>query len=270
MTYLCDTHCHLNLEQFDQDLAEVLERAFKGNIRKILVPGIDAASSLQAIELAKLYPLFLYAAAGIHPNDSSGVGSNEINQIRSILENNPDVKAVGEIGLDFYRDRASKDEQEFVFAEMLKLSVEFNLPVCLHVRESEDAVLAMLDPWYSDLMKQNHPLAEKPGVFHSFNGSPAIKGWALAHNFLLGINGTITYKKNDALRNAVFEAGIDKLIIETDAPFLAPQLHRGKRNEPVYVRYVADEISSVLNMDIDRVMEITSQNAAFLFDWESV
>lgn len=269
MNYLCDTHCHLYLEEFEQDLSEVLERAFLDNVRKIMVLGIDANTSQLAVELAKSYPLYLYSAAGIHPNDSKGVGKHEINQIRNILESNPDIKAIGEIGLDFYRDWASKDEQVFVFGEMLSLAEEFNLPICLHVRESEEEVIAMLDPWYSELKAQHHPLVEKPGVFHSFDGSSRTMDWALAHNFKLGINGTITYKKNEALRNAVSEAGIDNLIIETDAPYLAPQLYRGKRNEPVYVKYVAEEISRVLDMELERVAEMTSLNAATLFGWEN-
>jgi len=265
---LCDTHCHLYLDEFSQDLESVLDRAAKTRVTKILVPGIDVDTSIRAIELSNRYPRTIYAAVGIHPNYSNGIGQGEISKIEELLRNNKGIRAIGEIGLDYYRTWSSRDDQVFVLKGMLSLAEQFNLPVCLHVREAVEDLLVILEEWYSDLQKHNHPLAQRPGVFHSFEGSPPLAAWAAERCFKLGISGTVTYPKAQGLRASLVNNRLDNLILETDAPYLSPQPQRGKRNEPSYVKYIAEEISRTLETDIDQVIEVTSQNAGKLFAWE--
>jgi TatD DNase family protein len=267
LSYLCDTHCHLYLEQFQDDLPAVIEKAWSAGVRKMLVPGIDVPSSIKALELAKDHPGSIYAAVGIHPNYSEGVGGDEIREIDRLFEENPDIKAVGEIGLDFYRTWASRESQIFVFKEMLKLAEKYSLPICLHVREAGEEILEVLKPWFAELAAKNHDLTDQPGVFHSFDGSARIADWALSHNFKLGINGGVTHKKLQALRDTLPDIGSDHLILETDAPFLTPHPHRGKRNEPAYLQFIIEKLASVLDMDTETLAGITSDNAGGLFRW---
>ena len=268
MSYLCDTHCHLYLEQFQGDLSAVIEQAKSAGVRKILVPGIDVPSSRAALELASDHPGLIYAAVGIHPNYSENIDAEEIQKIERLLIENPGIKAVGEIGLDFYRTWASRESQIFMFEEMLKLAEKFNLPVCLHVREAQEDILNLLAPWYKNLTAQSHNLANHPGVFHSFDGSARIAEWALAHNFKLGINGSLTHKKCQPLRDVLPGIGSQHLILETDAPYLTPHPHRGKRNEPAYLQFIIAELSRLLDMDTDTLAGITSDNAECLFGWD--
>ncbi len=267
MPSLYDTHCHLYLKDYAIDLESVIQRARESGIEKILVPGVDMASSRQAIELSDRYSGTLFAAAGIHPNDSSGCTNEEIRQIRDILNTHREICAVGEIGLDFYRTWSPCEDQLYVFNEMLKLSADFNLPVCLHVREAAEEVISVLEGWHSDLLKHNHPLAKNPGVFHSFDGNPLIAQWAVQHDFMVGVSGTVTYPKAQNIRDSLSAIGIDHIITETDGPYLSPQAQRGKRNEPVFVQYTAEEISRSLGIDLEVIEEKTRKNADHLFKW---
>ena len=218
--------------------------------------------------MANDHPGLIYAAAGIHPNYSENIGAEEISKIEHLLEENPGIRAIGEIGLDFYRTWASKESQIFVFKEMLKLAEKFNLPICLHVRDAQEDILRLLAPWHDKLTAQGHDLANHPGVFHSFDGSAMIAEWAMAHNFKLGINGTVTHKKYQMLRDVLPGIGNRQLILETDAPYLTPHPHRGKRNEPAYLQLIIAELSRLLNMDTDTLSGITSDNAECLFGWD--
>jgi TatD DNase family protein len=268
LPHLCDTHCHLYLEEFAQDLNPVIERALESGITKILVPGIDIKTSQQTIALCGDYPGVLYAATGIHPNYAHQVGMAEVQDLEDLLKNNPGIRAIGEIGLDYYRTRALPEEQVFVFKEMLKLAADYNLPICIHVRQAEDDLLQILESWYTALQSSHRALAQNPGVFHSFDGSAKIADWALKHHFRLGISGRITYKSADDLRESLQQIGLENLITETDSPYLTPHPYRGKRNEPSYVNYIANVISQVLKIETDKIKEISSQNANLLFKWE--
>lgn len=267
MTFLCDTHCHLYLEEFQDDINTVIHQAILAGVKKILVPGIDYPTSKTAVELSEKYAGVLFPAVGIHPNYSSRVGIEEINLLKELLSNTPAIRAIGEIGLDFYRTWSTPDEQYYIFNEMLKLAEEFNLPVCLHVRDAADEIIKVLEPWYASLVGKQHPLMENPGVFHAFDGNANIVKWALAHNFRLGIGGTVTYKKAQLQRDALLQLGSEHLILETDAPYLSPHPYRGKRNEPSYVQYTANKLSVLLSESSTKIAEITSQNANNLFRW---
>lgn len=268
MKRLCDTHCHLNLEQFQDDLNAVIHRSVQAGVRKILVPGIDFASSQEAVELSERYAGVIYPAVGIHPNNSSKVGIEEINKLRMLISYNPGIRAIGEIGLDFYRTWASYEDQYYIFNEMLKLAEEFNLPICLHVRDASKEILDVLDPWYAKLAGIQHTIMNRPGVFHSFGGNEAVAQWAIERNFMLGISGPVTYNKAESLRSSISALGLDHIILETDAPYLSPQPKRGKRNEPANIQFIAEKLSEVLSMPVEDICEITSRNAQKLFEWD--
>ncbi len=268
MKRLCDTHCHLYLDEFKEDLNAVIHRAVQAGVSYILVPGIDYQSSIAAVELSEKYAGVLFPAVGIHPNYSSKAGIEDINQLRVLIENNPSIRAIGEIGLDFYRTWSSHEDQYFIFKEMLKLSEEFNLPICLHVRDSSDEILKVLDPWYTSLLEKQHPLVDNPGVFHSFDGNDEVAQWAVNHHFKFGVSGTVTYKKAQSLRDALSNLDPKHLIIETDAPYLSPHPYRGKRNEPAYVKFTADKLAEILSLNPEEIYDSTSRNAAQLFRWK--
>jgi TatD DNase family protein len=219
--------------------------------------------------LSELNPDSIYSAVGIHPNNATGVELLDLDSLES-LANHSKVVAIGEIGLDFYRDKASANDQIFVFKRMLSISSKTGKPVCLHNRDADVKIIEILDSWYSDLVETKSNLADHPGVFHSFSGSEVISEWALNHNFYLGISGPITFQNSKDLQNKIRETDLTHLLVETDAPFLSPHPHRGKRNEPVNVRFVCEKIAEIKQMDCETVMSITSENANTLFGWERI
>jgi TatD DNase family protein len=256
----------LNLQDYENDLEKVIKNAIEVGVRKIIVPGIDVASSRQSIELSEKFPEFIYAAIGIHPNHSSGVTQVDF-EVLVNLAAHPNVVAIGEIGLDFYRDKVTMDDQVYVFNEMLSISKISGKPICLHNREADTRILEILDPWHSDLIKSQSILAEKPGVFHSFSGSKNISEWALSHDFFLGISGPVTFSKSQDLQNKIREIDLSHILVETDAPYLSPHPYRGKRNEPSNVRFICEKIAEIKDIGFDEVISRTSENANFLFNW---
>ena len=267
MSSLCDTHCHLYLDDYSQDLDEVIQRAREAGVGRLLIPGIDIETSRKAVELACRYADLMVPAAGIHPNYSTGINKDDVKKLEGILHASAEIRAIGEIGLDYHRDWSSKEEQITVFKGMLNLSEQFNLPVCLHVRASAEDIIQVLDGWYADLYRHNHPLAQNPGVFHSFDGSDLILKWGLEHEFMFGINGMVTYPKSQALREKLPQISMERLLTETDSPYLSPQLHRGKRNEPALVKSIVEEIGKVLDFPTETIIEATGSNAERLFGW---
>jgi TatD DNase family protein len=263
---LTDTHCHLNLPEFEQDLEQVIRSAQDSGLKKILVPGIDLPTSRRAVELADKYPGLIYAAVGIHPNYSTANDAELLDEFRFLLEM-PSVVAVGEIGLDYYRDFTQKSDQVRTLGYMLELSSEFSKPVCLHQRESLPDLLNILMFWHDKLLLTLPPLAQNPGVFHSFGGDDLLQVWANNRNFYFGISGFITYKKAEDLRKSLIKIHPAKLLIETDAPYITPEPHRGKRNEPANVRLTLEKIAGVLKTDPHEMERISGENASKLFGW---
>lgn len=274
---LTDTHCHLDLDKFDTDRDAVIERAFEAGIGKMLVPGLELASSRAAVQLANTYP-HIYAAVGFHPTDIGKMTPESFEELARLAGHNK-VAAIGEIGLDYYwvKEPENRLEQRRKLPLQLELAGTVNKPIILHLREEDDApsggaaddLFAILDVWFGKLLDQNHPLHSKPGVFHSFNGNLASAERAIAMNFLIGITGSVTYKNNDPLRELVREIPLDRLLIETDSPFQTPVPHRGKRNEPVFIGHIADKIAALHNTSREQIATITSDNAARLFGWEA-
>lgn len=262
---LADTHCHLDFSSFDEDRDQVLARSREAGVDRILNPGVDLDSSRAAVDLAESRSQ-VYAAVGVHPNEANSWGEDALLHLRQ-LARSPRVVAIGEIGLDYYRDRAPRELQRRAFQEQLALATELELPVIVHNRQATVDILNILSAWQAGLVAAGAPLAAKPGVLHSFSGDLEAALQAIDLNFFIGITGPVTFRNAPDLQNVVAELSLDHLLVETDAPFLAPHPYRGKRNEPAYVRLVADKIAELHAESFETVSQSTSTNAERLFTW---
>ncbi|MDX1689311.1 MAG: TatD family hydrolase [Candidatus Promineifilaceae bacterium] len=253
---LFDTHCHLDFERFDEDRDEVVARAAAAGVTRIVVPALDLENAPVVLDLADRYEA-VYAAVGVHPNSSAGWEDGWIDRLRELAEHEK-VVAIGEIGLDYYWDRSAKETQQRALAKQLALATELDLPVIIHNRESDADVLRLL---------AQSPLRgkERPGVLHSFLTTWETAEAALEMGYYLGFTGPLTYPKNDELRAVVERVPLDRLLIETDAPFLSPQAHRGKRNEPAFVQLIATQMAEILGLKEATIAAMTTDNAACLF-----
>jgi len=272
---LTDTHCHLDLNKFDEDRESVIERATETGLERMLIPGLDLESSQSAIGLAEVYP-HIYAAVGFHPTDLDKFSEKAFDKIQA-LATHPRVVAVGEIGIDYYwvKERQARAFQIEALKRQLTFAESVSKPVIIHMREEEDAwfgqasidLLETLTEWHEKLQAQGHILAGKPGVLHSFNGNLETARKVMALNFYIGVTGPVTYKNAEEKRQIIRQLPLERLLIETDAPFLTPVPHRGKRNEPAFVAYIADKIAEIHMTTREQVAEITTTNAARLFGW---
>jgi TatD DNase family protein len=253
---LIDTHCHLDFDHFDPDRDDVVNRAAAAGVFRIIVPALDLKNCQSVLAMAERYPA-VRAAVGVHPNSSADWSDGWIDELRQHAAH-PKVVAIGEIGLDYYRQRSPREKQRRALAMQLSLAHELRLPVILHNRESSRDLLDML---------ADSPLAgtASPGVLHSFSADWGTADTALSLGFYLGFTGPVTYKKADELRAVVAQVPADRLLVETDAPFLAPQRFRGKRNEPAYVALVAERVAQVRHVELDLLASQTSANAVRLF-----
>ena len=269
---LTDTHCHLDYNKFDPDREEVIQRAYDAGLIRLLVPGLDHRSSKEAVRLADSNPS-VYAAVGFHPTDLDKFSERTFQQVKE-LASHPKVAAIGEIGIDYYwvKESDKRAFQRKALILQLQFAKEINKPVIIHMREENDAwfgeasqdLLTILEEWQKGLQS---PLAERPGVLHSFNGNLETAQKALALNFYLGITGPVTYKNAEEKRKIIRQLPLDKILIETDAPFLAPVPFRGKRNEPAYVHHIADKIAEIHSKSPAEIATLTTDNAAHLFAW---
>ena len=250
---LIDTHAHLDFNDFDNDRDEIVLRAEKAGVSFIINPGCDLATSKKAVELSETYDS-IYAAVGIHPNSTFDASPGDNLEIAR-LAGNSRVVAIGETGLDFYRDRSPRDLQVRAFRGQLDLARELNLPVIIHFRnvEYEGMELAGIDKF-----------KELRGVFHCYGGSVEFAGKIISMGFYIGFDGPLTYRDSDRV-DVAREIPLDKCLLETDAPFLTPQKYRGKRNEPAYVIEVAEKMAHIKNCDIEEVIAVTGKNARELF-----
>lgn len=264
---LVDTHCHLDFDHYDKDREIVIKRAWDAGLIRILVPGIDIPTSQAAVNLAESYSN-IYAAVGVHPN-SAGTWDNWSLDALEVLARHPKVVALGEIGLDYYRDRAPVELQKKVFLSQLKLANRLGLPVVIHTRNTDSENRTCISD-VIDLLSNHKSKLTHPGVLHSYSGNLDEANHLLSLGFFLGITGPVTYKNASALRNLVASLPLDRLLIETDGPFLTPHPKRGKRNEPEYVRFVADKLAEILDLPLKTVADVTTGNAACLFGWGNV
>lgn len=262
---LTDTHCHLYFKDFTEDLTEVLNRAWDQGVQRILVPGIDLDTSRQAVALADSHP-DIFAAVGVHPNDALTWDQSTAGHLRELAAH-PKTLAIGEIGLDFYRDRAPKARQVEIFETQLSIAAEYDLPVAIHCREAIEVTWSILEAWQKQLADANSPLAQHPGVMHSFDETYLWAEKAVNSNFSIGISGPVTFRKATEKHELVQHIPLTSLLIETDAPFLTPNPFRGRRNEPAYTTYIAEKIADLKHIDVKEVREQTYANAATLFGW---
>lgn len=262
---LVDTHCHLDFNNFDKDRAQVIERARESGVERMLNPGINLDSSESAVNLAEEYSE-VYAAVGVHPNEGMSWEVGTESRLRE-LANHPKVVAIGEIGLDFYRDRTPQDLQKQIFQKQLDLAADLNLPVIIHTRQSLVEVLDILRVWRRGLAESQSDLVERPGVLHSFSGELELAQQTSGLNFLIGITGPVTFHNAKELQDLVIRLPLTDLLVETDAPFLTPHPYRGKRNEPTRVKLVAEKIAGLHQEAYNTVTDITTANAARLFGW---
>lgn len=253
---LIDTHCHLDFESFDADRDAVVQRALDAGVQQIIVPALDLDNCRTVLALTEKYA-GVFAAVGVHPNSSAGWQDGWIGVLRDLAQH-PKVVAIGEIGLDYYWDKSPKAVQQRALGLQLELAAELNLPVIIHNRESDADVVQML---------AESPLVgrENPGVLHSF-----VAGWdtavsALNLGYYLGFTGPVTFKKADELREIARKVPDDRILVETDAPFLTPHPYRGKRNEPAYVAFVAERLAEVRGASTAVFAQQTTANAQRLF-----
>lgn len=251
---LIDTHCHVQMRQFASDRAEVIAAAFANSIERLIVPGIDVATSRDALGLAGDYSGRIFAGVGTHPHDASTLTPEALAEQRELAQR-PGVVAIGEIGLDFYRDLSPRDVQRDALVAQLSLARELDLPVILHNRESHADMIALL---------RAHGAGVR-GVFHCFIGDRAMASDALDLGFYLSFAGPLTYPRNQELRDVAAWAPADRILVETDSPYLSPQPLRGKRNEPARVTLVAQTLAEARGDGDDKIAALTTQNATTLF-----
>lgn len=256
---IVDTHTHLQFAAFDADRAEVLARARAAGVGKLVVIGTDLADSAAAVALAAEYPGFLYATVGVHPNAGNGWDSSTLGELRRLAAA-PQVVAIGEIGLDFYRDHCPHDRQREVFRAQQELALELGLPLVLHSRAAIEAL--------------DEELARGGGydgalVVHCFTSHPELAGRFLDRGAYLGLDGPVTYPKAVECHEVARLVPLDRLVLETDCPFLAPQGLRGRRCEPAHLLQVAEAIAAQKGITLDEVSAATTANAAALFGWST-
>lgn len=268
---LTDTHCHLDARQFRADRRAVIARALDAGVERMLTPGVSVESSAACIQIASENPA-IFAAVGIHPTDGGALEPDSLPRLRE-LASQPKVVAIGEVGLDYYwvDDPERQSQQRELLKEQLRLASDLRKPVVLHCREKADAaqgpciddLLGILDRW----LVEAPTTLTYPGVLHSFSGGIDAARRALELGFLIGVTGPITFKNANMRRELVTALPLNRLLIETDSPYLAPEPHRGQRNEPAFVAHIADKIAAVQSRSVSEVAAVTAENAARLFSW---
>lgn len=252
---LFDTHVHLNAEQFDEDLEEVISRAREAGVEKMVVVGFDRPTIDRAMELIEQYE-FLYASIGWHPVDAIDMKDEDLAWIEE-LSNHPKVVAIGEMGLDYHWDKSPKDVQKEVFRKQIHLAKKVKLPIIIHNRDATQDIVDIL---------REEGAEEVGGIMHCFSGSPEIAQECVDMNFYISLGGPVTFKNAKKPKEVAKEIPLEKLLIETDCPYLAPHPNRGKRNEPAYVKLVAEQIAELKEVSLEEVENITTENAKKLFN----
>jgi TatD DNase family protein len=258
---LIDSHAHLDFPQFDADRTDVIDRAGAAGVQAIVNVGADLASSRRAVALAAKHDS-IYAAVGMHPHDAKKLDGAALAELRELAQR-PKVVAVGEIGLDFYRDLSPRDVQRRAFQAQLAWATRVGKPVIIHDREAHDEIMQILTNWAAEL--KGTQLAGRLGVLHTFSGDLSMAERAMDMGFYISISGPVTYKNARQLADLVRILPLERLLVETDCPYLTPQPHRSKRNEPAYVRLVAERIAALRGIPLDDVAEATTANARRLF-----
>lgn len=249
-----DSHAHLDDEKFEGDRKELIEKLKEEKISYILNPGADLESSKEAVKLAQTYD-FIYAAVGVHPHDAKDFNQEVYREIKELAKDEK-VKAIGEIGLDYYYDNSPREIQKDVFKSQIQLANECKLPIIIHNRDAHEDTY--------EILKENFN-KEYGGVLHSYSGSVEMAERFIELGLVLSISGPVTFKNAKKTVEVVEKISLDHLLIETDSPYLTPVPFRGKRNNPALVKYVAEKVAQIKEMKIEEVAEKTTNNAKKLF-----
>lgn len=252
---LFDTHAHLNADQFKEDIDEVINRAKDTGVSNIVVVGFDEKTIEGAIELAETYD-FIYAAVGWHPVDAVDMTNNHLIWLEELAAH-PKVVALGEMGLDYYWDKSPKEVQKEVFRKQIQLAKKVKLPIIIHNRDAHEDIVTILE---------EEDAKEIGGIMHCFASSLEIAEKCLEMNFYISFGGPVTFKNAKRPKEVAKEIPLDRLLIETDCPYLTPHPFRGKRNEPSYVKLVAETIAELKGITYDKLIEATNENAKRIFD----
>ncbi|MBR7043179.1 MAG: TatD family hydrolase [Prevotella sp.] len=260
---MIDTHAHIDGEEFRDDLADVLQRAREAGVEKIFVPAIDLNSSKNILELCRQHPDFLYPMVGLHPEEVRHDWREQLARIKSLLAPPhprtpaPSTISIGEVGLDFYWSREFEQEQLDAFEEQVRWSVETRLPLMIHCRKAQNEMVKILRKYENDL---------PGGVFHCFTGNPIEARELLTfEHFVLGIGGVLTFKKSHLPDDLPAAIPLDRIVLETDSPYMAPVPHRGKRNEPAFVAHVLHRLAEAYGVTPEEVERQTNDNVSRVF-----
>ena len=251
---LFDTHVHLNAEQFNDDLQEVIDRAIAEGVTNMVVVGFDEITINKAIELAETYE-FIHASVGWHPVDAIDMTPEHLDWLRE-LASHPKVVALGEMGLDYYWDKSPKEVQKEVFRKQIRLAKEVQLPIIIHNRDATADIV--------EILKEENA-GEVGGIMHCFSGSVETALECIEMNFYISLGGPVTFKNAKKPKEVAESIPMESLLVETDCPYLTPHPYRGKRNEPAYVKLVAEEIAALKGLSLEEVAEATADNAKKLF-----
>ncbi len=249
-----DSHVHLNADQYDEDLQEVIDRALEAKVEKMVVIGFDRKTIERTMQLIEQYD-FVYGVIGWHPVDAIDCTQEDLEWIEK-LASHPKIVGIGETGLDYYWDKSPKDVQQALFRKQIHLAQKIGLPIIIHNRDATGDVVRIL---------REENAASVGGVMHCFSGSVETARECIAMNFMISLGGPVTFKNARLPKEVATEIPLEHLMIETDAPYLAPHPHRGKRNEPAFVPLVAEEIARLKGLTIEEIGQATTDNAKNFF-----
>jgi len=251
-----DSHAHMDMNQFDQDRDMVIQSAQKAGVKKILTVVLSIPGARKTVQICQQYPDLFLAALGMHPHDSQKVSSETLEQMASTLTFQPFFVAVGEIGLDYYRDLSPREDQQRIFRDQIHLARELNLPVLIHCRDAHADTLNIM---------REEGVSHLGGIMHCFSGDKTFAGNCLKLNLLISFAGPLTYQNAGSLREVCREIPLDRILTETDSPYLAPVPHRGKRNEPCFVTSVTQTIAEIKGIPVSEVATQIVSNFNQLF-----
>ena len=258
---MIDTHCHIDETAFDADREEVIARQRESGVEAMIVPGVNVASIETVMQVCRTHEGYCFPALGLHPEDVKDDWQEQLAIVeQAIRANRNELVAIGEIGLDYYWDKTFKEEQQEVLRQQMVLAKELDLPVILHNREATEDILTIV----KEMVNGKYPNGKCFGVFHCFNGSRETAQQILDMGFYLGIGGVLTFK-NSKLAEKLDVVPLERILLETDAPYMAPVPHRGERNESRHMIHVAERLAQVYNCSIEDIISTTTRNAKQLF-----
>ena len=252
---LIDSHAHLDMKQFDSDRDQIIDRAVSADVMHIITVGIDIISSRNAVNLTTRYPS-IFATTGIHPHNADNANKNDLEQIALIAQQDK-IIAIGEIGLDFFRNRSARQKQIDVFTQQLAVAISLDLPVVIHDREAHPEILNILSSFKRNVLH---------GMIHCFSGDYKLAKTFINMGYYISIPGTVTFNNARQTQDVVRRVPLNRLLLETDAPFLAPIPYRGKRNEPSYIIHTAQKIAKLRGISFEEISYQTSKNVCQLFN----